>query len=90
MAVKEMVRISFTGHFVPPSFLDFVDRRAARLDLDVSVKSVGAHRVAVEISGQPDLIDAFEMACSLGPLDCIVLDYERAVVRERRMENGHR
>lgn len=90
MAVTETVRISFTGHFVPPSFLDFVDRRAARLDLDVSVKSVGAYRVAVEISGQPDLIDAFEMACSLGPLDCIVLDYERAVVRERRMENGHR
>lgn len=90
MALTETVRISFTGHFVPPSFLEFVDRRAARLDLDVSVESAGVDRVAVEISGQPDLIDAFEMACSLGPLDCIVLDCERAIVQARRMENGHR
>ena len=90
MAVTETVRISFTGHFVQPSFLQFVDRRAARLDLDIYVTSAGTDRVAVEISGQPDLIDAFEMACSLGPLDCIVLDCERAVVHARRMENGHR
>ena len=88
MALTETVRISFTGHFVPPSFLEFVDRRAARLDLDVSVESAETDRVAVEISGQPDLIDAFEMACSLGPLDCIVLDCERAIVHARRMENG--
>ena len=48
--------------------------RAARLDVDVSVTSAFSGRVAVEISGQPDLIDAFEMACSLGPLDCMILD----------------
>jgi len=90
MAVTETVRISFTGRFVPPSFLDFVDRRAARLDLDVSITSADPGRVAVEVSGQPDLIDAFEMACSLGPLDCIVLDCNRAIVHTGRMENGHR
>lgn len=89
MAVTETVRISFSGHFVPPSFLEFVDRRAARLDLDVSVTSADQGRVAVEISGQPDLIDAFEMACSLGPLDCMVLDCERTIVHARKSENGH-
>jgi hypothetical protein len=89
MAVTKTVRMSFKGHFMPPSFLEFVDRRAARLDLEVSVTSVTADRVSVEISGQPDLIDAFEMACSLGPLDCMVLDCERAIVHARRMENGH-
>jgi hypothetical protein len=89
MTVTETVRMSFTGRFVPPSFLEFVDRRAARLDLDVSITSADARRVAVEISGQPDLIDAFEMACSLGPLDCMVLDCERAIVHTRKMENGH-
>jgi acylphosphatase len=89
MAVTETVRISFSGHFVPPSFLEFVDRRAARLDLDVSVTSADQGRVAVEISGQPDLIDAFEMACSLGPLDCMILDCERTIVHARKSENGH-
>ncbi len=77
MAVTDTVRMSFKGHFVQPSFLDFVDRRAARLDLDVAVTSSGADRVAVEVSGQRDLIDAFEMACSLGPMDCLILDVER-------------
>ncbi|MCR5856203.1 hypothetical protein [Mesorhizobium sp. J428] len=90
MAVTETVRMSFTGRFVPPSFLEFIDRRAARLDLDVSVTSADTGRVAVEISGQPDLIDAFEMACSLGPLDCIVLDCGRTIIQAGRMENGHR
>ena len=89
MAVTVTVRMSFKGRFAPPSFLEFVDRRAARLDLDVSVTSADTGSVAVEVSGQPDLIDAFEMACSLGPLDCIVLDCERATVHARRMENGH-
>ena len=87
--MTETVRISFTGHFVPPSFLEFVDCRAARLHVDVSVMSADSGRVAVEISGQPDLIDAFEMACSLGPMDCLVLDCERAIVHARKMENGH-
>lgn len=90
MAVTETVRMSFTGRFVPPSFLEFIDRRAARLDLDVSVTSADTGRVAIEISGQPDLIDAFEMACSLGPLDCIVLDCGRTTIQAGRMENGHR
>jgi hypothetical protein len=90
MAVTETVRMSFKGHFMPPSFVEFVDRRAARLDLEVSVTSAAADRVSVEISGQPDLIDAFEMACSLGPMDCLVLDCERAIVNATKMENGHR
>jgi hypothetical protein len=90
MPVTETVRMSFSGRFVPISFLEFADRRAARLDLGIAVESADADRVAVEISGQPDLIDAFEMACSLGPLDCLVLDCERANVRSGKMENAHR
>lgn len=90
MTLTETVRMSFSGRFVPSSFLEFVDRRAARLDLDVAVTRADTGRVAVEISGQPDLIDAFEMACSLGPLDCLVLDCERTNLQAGRMENGHR
>jgi len=80
MAVTDTVRMSFKGHFVQPSFLDFLDRRAARLDLDVAVTSSGVDSVAVAVSGQRDLIDAFEMACSLGPIDCLVLDVERSQI----------
>jgi hypothetical protein len=34
------------------------------------------------VSGQGVLVDAFEMAMSLGPIDCVVLDIERHQVFE--------
>ena len=37
--------------------------------------------LVVRVSGQRDLIDAFEMACSLGPIDCLVLDCARAEIQ---------
>ena len=33
--------------------------------------------VALNVSGAAELVDAFEMACSLGPFDCFVLDVVR-------------
>ena len=80
-APTETVRLSFVGRLVPPSFAEFCDRRAERLDLEMSVRSVASDRFTVEVSGQPDLVDAFEMACSLGPLDCLVLDCDRTEIR---------
>lgn len=77
MTPTESVRLSFVGRIMPPSFAEFADRRAAKLDLKLAVRSAGNDRFTVEVSGQPDLVDAFEMACSLGPLDCIVLDCDR-------------
>lgn len=72
------------------SFAEFVERRAARLDIDVAVRKAGDHLFAVDVTGQPDLIDAFEMACSLGPLDCLVLDCRSAVLAAMDMENSDR
>jgi hypothetical protein len=31
----------------------------------------------VNVSGAAELVDAFEMACSLGPYDCLVLEVAR-------------
>jgi hypothetical protein len=71
------VRMVFIGRFEILGFLDFVSERAARLALDVVVEAFGTERFEVWVSGQPGLIDAFEMACSLGPLDCLVLEVLR-------------
>lgn len=89
MALTETVAIAFTGRLVPASFLEFVAQRAARLDLRVAATGVAADRITVEVTGQPDLIDAFEMACSLGPLDCMVLECERAGQDATTGENGN-
>ena len=75
--MRAAATIVFAGSFEPDHFLDFVDHRARRLDLDVRVEEAGPNRIRVAVAGEPDLIDAFEMACSLGPLDCIVMDVVR-------------
>ncbi|WP_315831211.1 hypothetical protein [Bradyrhizobium prioriisuperbiae] len=69
--------IVFVGRFVAASFIEFVDHRARRLQLDAVVEAVSSDRIEVAVSGQRDLIDAFEMACSLGPIDCLVHDVAR-------------
>jgi hypothetical protein len=89
-ALTETVVLSFIGRLVPLSFTEFVDARAGRLELEVVVRSSGIDRFTVEVSGQRDLVDAFEMACSLGPLDCLVLDCERVEIREIAEGKGKR
>jgi acylphosphatase len=78
----------FLGRFRPASFTAFVRDRAARLALDATIEELGPQRITLVVAGQPGLVDAFEMACSLGPLDCLVLDVARceAEAMEMRQE----
>ena len=69
--------IVFSGRFRVESFVEFIDHRARRLQLDVTVEIARPDRIEVAVSGQPALVDMFEMACSLGPIDCLVRDVER-------------
>jgi len=90
MVPIETVRMRFTGRFAPDSFAAFANRRAERLDLGLALETGNPSLFDVTVSGQPDLIDAFEMACSLGPMDCLVLDCERATLHSGYMENRNR
>lgn len=78
MASAEFV---FLGRFVAASFVEFMRHRAARLALDAGFGHVGSDRIEVRVAGAEDLIDMFEMACSLGPIDCLVLDVYRGATR---------
>jgi acylphosphatase len=69
--------IVFTGQFRVESFVEFVSHRARRLQLDAVVETATPDCIEVAVSGQPTLVDAFEMACSLGPIDCLVRDVRR-------------
>lgn len=68
---------TFSGQLNPASFADFARHRAARLDLALELGELRDMRAELSVAGDPDLIDMFEMAMSLGPLDCIVLDVAR-------------
>ena len=73
----ETTTLIFLGRFRPGSFLDFVRHRAARLALDVRPAAARDDMIEVSVSGESDLVDAFEVACTLGPIDCLVRDHHR-------------
>lgn len=76
------VTMVFLGRFEPESFAEFVRHRAARLSLGMRLGAVSGERVEVAVQGAADLVDMFEMACSLGPIDCLVLDIHRHAERQ--------
>lgn len=69
---------TFSGRLNPESFAKFARHRAARLDLALELGEFRDRHAELSVSGDPDLIDMFEMAMSLGPHDCIVHDVLRA------------
>jgi hypothetical protein len=76
--VIQAARFTFRGQMVSESFKEFALHRARRLDLEIHVGACDTASATLSVKGQEDLVDAFEMACSLGPYDCIILDIERA------------
>lgn len=81
--MRHATTLVFQGRFCTESFLDFVRHRASRLALDAGIGAATPNRIEVSVTGQPELIDAFELACSLGPIDCLVLDHGRLAEVER-------
>jgi hypothetical protein len=76
--MRDATTFVFGGRFDPASFVEFMHHRARRLALRAGVDGISYDRIEVSVSGEADLLDAFELACSLGPLDCLVLDVLRA------------
>jgi hypothetical protein len=71
------VTLVFLGRLGPASFAEFIGHRAGRLAVDHTFGRLEQDCVEVTVTGHPDLIDAFEQACSLGPIDCLVLEVHR-------------
>jgi hypothetical protein len=75
--MSENASFVFSGRLRTDVFVEFVRHRAARLDLAIDIGSVSDEAVTLTVRGASDLVDAFEMACSLGPYQCLVLDVTR-------------
>jgi acylphosphatase len=88
--MKDATRIVFVGRFEPLSFAEFVHHRAHRLALSAGIDTIGPDRVEVSVAGDAALVDAFEMACSLGPINCLVLDIFRAGAASTLAPSGDR
>jgi len=73
----EAVQFAFSGQIDPNSFSEFAQHRAAKLELWLEICVEEKNFVKLDVEGQPDLVDSFEMACSLGPQDCLVREVTR-------------
>ncbi len=74
---KETVTFTFQGDLPVSSFAEFAQHRAKRLSLDLDTIAQNSNNATLRVKGPTDLVDAFEMAMSLGPTDCIVQDVRR-------------
>ena len=75
--MNNAIRFVFIGEIDCDSFVEFAWHRAGRLDLRMAVGFCDRQSIAVTVAGQQALVDMFEMACSLGPYNCIVHDVTR-------------
>ena len=73
-------RLCFRGRLDPAVFADFAARRAALLAVggDV-VPAASRDYFECEVAGAPEMVDAFHMACWLGPPHAMIeaVDIER-------------
>ena len=75
--MSEDASFVFRGRLRIDDFVEFARHRAARLDLAIDIGDVSDEAIALTVRGASELVDAFEMACSLGSYQCIVLDVTR-------------
>lgn len=71
------VAFVFSGDLKQASFRQFAQHRAERLALGINFGAASERFFDVTVAGDEALIDMFEMACSLGPYDCIIHDVTR-------------
>ena len=69
--------LRFRGDLPQASFAEFARHRAAKLSIAHRLVAQDARSATIRLSGPPALLDAFEMALSLGPAECLVLDVRR-------------
>jgi hypothetical protein len=75
--LTETVILTFRGQIAGKSFADFARHRAAKLSLALDLMDQTIDLSRMRVSGHPVLVNAFELALSLGPQDCLVRDVER-------------
>lgn len=65
------------GRVGAPGFAPWIERFARRLGLRGGVRAAGPEAVEVVVEGPPDLVDALELVCGLGPIEVEVDAVER-------------
>ncbi|MEP3629299.1 MAG: acylphosphatase [Hyphomicrobiales bacterium] len=75
--MKIAEQLEFVGDFSSNEFCEWVRHRADRLGLVGWVRAISQQKMEVAVCGEPELIDAMEVACSLGPFSSTVEEINR-------------
>ncbi len=70
-------RFVLSGDVGAPEFPAWIARHAARLGLQARMGPRSAGRLELTVGGPPDLVDAMELGCSLGPIGVWVETVDR-------------
>lgn len=83
-----VTELHLEGDLGAATFADWICHRARLLDLSGWVETREDGAVSIVVSGPEALIDAMEMACSLGPRDVLVDRIERLSLKLDATPNG--
>ncbi|MBT9385175.1 hypothetical protein KM176_14990 [Pseudooceanicola sp. CBS1P-1] len=86
MTQRQTATFTFLGTLPEASFIEFAQHRAGRLSLGLRVVAQNSTTATLCVSGPVDLVEAFEMAMSLGPADCLVREVIRTATPCNRSE----
>lgn len=69
MQVDHCEQMIIEGRLEGGTFLPWIERHARKLGLVQTVRHADHARIALDLCGPAELIDAMEMGCLLGPID---------------------
>ncbi len=73
-------RFRLRGRVLDENFAPWISRHGSRLGLVCTDPQRVGDGVEFEATGEPDLLDAMELGCSLGPIEVDVRTVDRVVL----------
>ncbi|WP_227269722.1 hypothetical protein [Roseobacter weihaiensis] len=64
---RETITFRLLGQVEAADFFTWMERHAGKLGVEFDMIEALPHRVSIRASGAEEMVDAFALACSLGP-----------------------
>ena len=74
------------GNFDEIALHDWIVHRSTVLGLDISIHSLARNAISFCATGHMVLLDAMEIACSLGPSDAMVDDIQSTELNAKKIK----
>ena len=68
--IKQQIKMS--GNFDEVLLKNWIIHRATILDVDIEIQTASSSSIELFASGHPILVEALEIACSLGPMEASI------------------